>query len=250
MKDLLQGHDLRTAATFLISPQGKIIDVNDSAGKILGLSVDLLKESSIEKVFPILSGVIKKTFTSGCLTFNREIEWGEGRLIVDMFPLFLEGKKRAVLAIIRKNQDEKSRRMEIIKDNFSSILDTFTDGTWFCDPEGAVLWLSLAAKQTNLLTDEQALGRNMAQLLDWPKTEPPLVTQVQRDLARKRLILHAKSGKQIMVTGYPIFNSQGMLALIAVSERDLTELNRPAQRIGGELFFSTGISQRNFSVAQ
>ena len=226
MKELAADHAHARTGVMVIDQQKKIIQASEQAETILGLPASDVTGADARELFPSLAQPINDALSQGRVSLGLVIEVGEAEIKVDVFPLSLEDDQGAVLCVIQRASEDRPDHLPIIEHFFRDILDSFIDGIWVCDHQGTVLWLNRSALDINHLREELVVGKNMARLLDENQVELSVTEQVRQGLERKQLIRQAKGGQQIMVTGYPILHKPGELALIVVTERDFTELNR------------------------
>ncbi len=106
------------------------------------------------------------------------------------------------------------------------IIDAFSDGVWICDKEGDVVLINKASEKINCIKAQRVVGRNMKDLLREGYFDQSATLEVLKSREPVTLIQNLKSGKQILVTGNPVFDDRGELSLVVVNERDITELNK------------------------
>ena len=114
---------------------------------------------------------------------------------------------------------------EIMK-MLNAIIDSSYDGLWICDHNGIVMRINRASERINEIDRRQVLGKKMEDLIKEGLIDRSVTLEVLKRRTTVTLIQQIKNGKQILITGSPIFNEQGKISMVVANERDITELNR------------------------
>jgi len=108
----------------------------------------------------------------------------------------------------------------------NAIIDSSYDGLWICDHNGIVMRINHASERINGIDGKQVLGERMEDLIHKGLFDRSVTIEVLKCRTTVTLIQQIKNGKQILITGNPIFSDQGKVSMVVVNERDITELNR------------------------
>jgi len=130
-------------------------------------------------------------------------------------------------------------------DILNSIIESSFDGLWICDAEGNVLKINRASERINEIKAEDVLGRNVSELVDEGLFDESVTLEVIKKKKPATIMQNLKSGKQLLVTGNPIF-IDGNLRYIVTNDRDITEL----MRLKRELDESREITKRYYTKLQ
>ncbi len=122
----------------------------------------------------------------------------------------------ALVTELQKTEQVMEELQEIIEGSFDGILVT--------DGEANVLLVNQSyVRNTNIKKDE-LIGHNMKELINpiWMKNSVALLAIEQR----QPVSLHhtTKHGKNIMVTGTPIFNKENNIKKVVINSRDISEI--------------------------
>ena len=112
-----------------------------------------------------------------------------------------------------------------------SLLDTLSDGVYITDQAGQTLHVNAMYEKLTGLKRDDIVGRNVRELKDQGvfnvilnpevvRTGKP-VTQVQTNMHERRLVL----------SGYPIFDAAGKVALVVTYARDITIISNMKDQI-------------------
>ncbi|BCV25699.1 sigma-54-dependent Fis family transcriptional regulator [Gelria sp. Kuro-4] len=119
------------------------------------------------------------------------------------------------------------------KDTLIQILDYFPDGIAVTDAQGNYLLVNRAYETLAGIKAEEVIGRNVQFLLDQGYISPPSVSQLIQKTKRSISSMQKfkRTGRELLITGNPLFNKQGDLVLIIATLRDMTELNHLKQEL-------------------
>jgi PAS domain S-box-containing protein len=122
---------------------------------------------------------------------------------------------------------ETLRQLQIqrdLVDRLDAIIESSFDGLWICDGQGRVARLNKASERINSIKAEQVLGRKMEDLIKEGLIDRSVTLEVIANRTAVTDIQYLKNGKQLLVTGNPVFDEEGNIQLVVVNERDITSL--------------------------
>lgn len=115
---------------------------------------------------------------------------------------------------------------DLIKEQFEAIFNSSFDGIWICDGEGRVLRCNAAAERMNGIKAEDYIGRKASILEEKGIIGKAVALEVLRQQRQVSMMQRALiTGKKLLVTGSPIFDSSGKIVLVVTNDRDITELD-------------------------
>lgn len=109
---------------------------------------------------------------------------------------------------------------------FDTLLEYSTHGIWILDGEGVVLKVNPAGERLIGVAAQDVIGKNIAHLAEKGVIDQALTPHVLK--ARHpvtKLLYVLKTEKYIMSSGTPVFDEDGNIILVVVSEYDMTTLN-------------------------
>ncbi|HCU08547.1 MAG TPA: transcriptional regulator [Clostridiales bacterium] len=120
-----------------------------------------------------------------------------------------------------KKQLENEKK---ISEDLMEILEGSYDGILVTDGDGNVLYVNNSYERIAEIKLTDLIGRNMKELINpvWMPNSVAFVVAEQRQPVSKRQI--TKSGKNIIVTGRPVFGKKGDIKKIVINVRDITEI--------------------------
>jgi PAS domain S-box-containing protein len=106
----------------------------------------------------------------------------------------------------------------------SAIIDFSSDGLWICDAQARVVRINPASERLNNVRAQDVIGKHMAELVAAGMLDKSVTLEVLKNKSSVSLL--QKSGKRsLLLTGTPVFDLQGQLIRVVVSERDVTEID-------------------------
>lgn len=121
--------------------------------------------------------------------------------------------------------DARNHNKEVIE-QFEAIMDFSSDGLWICDSEGKVIRINRASEKINSVTAVQVLKKKMTDLVSQGLVDRSVTLEVLKTRTAVTIIQKLNNGKELLVTGSPVFNERGEISLVVVNERDITALNK------------------------
>ncbi|WP_245554993.1 sigma 54-interacting transcriptional regulator [Geopsychrobacter electrodiphilus] len=106
----------------------------------------------------------------------------------------------------------------------SAIINFSSDGLWICDASAKVVRINPASERLNNVSAKEVIGKHMAELVAAGMLDKSVTLEVLKN--KKSVSLLQKSGERsLLLTGTPVFDLQGQLIRVVVSERDVTEID-------------------------
>ncbi len=217
-------HEFSPTAILLMDRDQKLIHLNDAAEQLLKISCAECLGKPAATIFPSLRDVMARALARDRNSFGHTIARDSYRMCVDLLTVALDRGTRGLIAVIRQMQWGKLESLGLFKANFPAILDSFRDGIWICNDKAEVVLINLASEKINEVNARDVLGKSMDQLVDQGLVDQFVTDVVLKGQARKSHIYHTRTGKQLLVTSFPVFNGTGERVLQVLTERDLTEL--------------------------
>ena len=117
-------------------------------------------------------------------------------------------------------------------EHFDALLNASFDGFVVSDAQGTVLKVNKAYTRISGLREEEIVGQSLPALVK----KGVLKHTVSMEVIKRRIpitMMHSyATGSTALVTGTPIFDEDGQLALVIVNVRDITQLNKLRERLG------------------
>jgi len=210
---------------------GYIVLMNKAAEKILKFDRKKTIGAYIPDILPITGPLVIKCLETGEPQLGRHILGKNVSLVVNVTSI-QEGNRRVGTVCNFEGMREfeltasKLRTYQHLNEQLDATIDSSFDGLWICNEEGRVVRINRASEEINSIKADQVLNRKMEDIVSDGLIDRSVTLEVLKTRAALTIIQHLRNGKQILVTGNPVFDEHGEISLIVVNERDITELNR------------------------
>ncbi|MGC4000899.1 MAG: sigma 54-interacting transcriptional regulator [Anaeromyxobacter sp.] len=118
---------------------------------------------------------------------------------------------------------ERARAYEALVREQDAVIDSMSDGLWVCDGEARVLRVNPASERLNDIRAADVVGRTMTALVGEGTFDRSATLEVLRTRQPVNM-LQTRRGRTLVLTGRPVFDAQGALIRVVVTERDVTEI--------------------------
>ena len=108
-----------------------------------------------------------------------------------------------------------------------AIIDSSSDGLFVCDGQGKILRVNPASERINQASAAQLVGRDYLDVAEEGLVIlPSAALEAIRHRSPVSLLQENRFGRKLISTATPVFDDQGDLIRVVVSERDITEMDR------------------------
>lgn len=124
------------------------------------------------------------------------------------------------------SSDELSQLNKILK----SVIDSSYDAIFVCDHNAVGLMMNEAYTRMTGVKPEELIGKKMEDLVKEGIISSSATLKVLEE-KRSVTIVQSVKGKELLVTGNPVFNEKGEITHVVSNLRDISELNRLREEI-------------------
>lgn len=147
-----------------------------------------------------------------------------GTKVVGAICVFSENTEIEVIARKMRDFRELSRELSV-------IINSCYEGLWVYDGHGNVLRVNNAAERINNINAEDLIGRNMRDLVKTELVERSAALEVIEKKEAVSFLCATREGRKLLKSGTPIFDEDGELIKVVVSERDITEMDEMHRKL-------------------
>jgi len=112
-----------------------------------------------------------------------------------------------------------------------AIIESSYDGIYVTDGEANTIRVNSAYEKISGIKASEVLGRNMQDLVREGFYDESATIKVLKTGKSVTLNQKTKSGKEILVTGNPIFDKNGSIKMVVTNVRDMTDLNELSRQL-------------------
>ena len=116
--------------------------------------------------------------------------------------------------------------MDFDDPSFRELLDALHDGVYITDADGITLKVNSAYERLTGLRSEDVVGQHMQALVEQGVISQSVSLRVLKEGRALSLMQSVSQGKRLLVSGTPIFTTEGRVRYVVSTVRDMTELLR------------------------
>jgi len=123
--------------------------------------------------------------------------------------------------------EKVTSQMKSFKDlsiELDTIIDSSNDGLWICDGDGVVLRMNPASEYLTHVKSADMVGKKMTELVEEGLIDQSVTLEVLKTQRKASILQKTRHGKELFLTGSPVFDSSGKMFRVVVNERDITEI--------------------------
>ncbi|ACB85816.1 sigma 54-interacting transcriptional regulator [Natranaerobius thermophilus] len=210
-----------------INRAGEIMLFNRSASELLNISKEKAIGKDIRDVIPKteLFKVMEteKTYSSEKGQFNNKT------MLTNRSPIIKDGQVIGALGVFQdiselEHISQELAKTKAINDELRAIIESSYDGFWITDGEGYTIMINSSYERISGARAEEVVGRHMKKLEEEGFCSESVTLKVLEQKERVTLMHELFSGKKVMVTGNPVFDSDGNITKVVTNVRDISEL--------------------------
>ncbi len=124
-------------------------------------------------------------------------------------------------AIMKELQSVKELKAEL-----ETIIESIYDEIYVTDANGTTLRVNSACKRFYGLDPHDLIGKNVSHLANIGIFYPALTPKVVKEKKPFSILQVTQSGREVIVSATPVFDSQGNVAKVVSITKDVTEINQ------------------------
>ncbi|MBP2637190.1 MAG: sigma-L-dependent transcriptional regulator [Firmicutes bacterium] len=222
-------------AMFFIDNQGIVQLINSKARKLIGEDQQDIVHRLILEVLPELDQFEDVFCVAAKTEFESNILNIPSKIIIHPIQPTNENILGRLI-IIRDISDKKALRG--LQEELQDIIEGISDGVFVADGMGNVLYMNSACSEITGLIKEMCIGRNVKDLVAEGIILESSTLSVLKSRHIEVLWQRNVKGKTVLVTGKPIFDTNGNIRHIVSSSRDVTDLNHLKNQLEKERVLS------------
>ena len=215
-----------TARMMIVVDQNGIISL---LSKLAQERLEITSGSSLDKEFPGFWLHVCKVLDGSQTNCEIPLQIAGREYLVGINP-FIEADliSAAVCILVDGTQlDTMIRQLpsfQTLSRELDTIIDSSSDGLFVCDADANVIRMNPASEKIHNLSASEIIGRNMRELIKNGFIDHSAALEASKSKQSVSL-LQDKDGHKLISLATPVFDEQGELIRIVVSERDITEID-------------------------
>ena len=206
-------------------PGGVLVDAAGSVLHAWGVVAQLLNDAGpagLNNALPKLRALLDDVLGSGESSLRLELDDAAAGYMAWAGACFRDGSVAGILAILLENGPVEHLTREL-----DAIIESSSDGLFVCDGTGRILHMNPASARINHVPPAKVIGRDY---LDVAREGYVILPSAALESIKKRevvsLLQENRYGLKLISTATPVFDDDGALIRVVVSEHDITEMDR------------------------
>jgi len=233
----------------IINGLGIVVFYNQSALRMLGYEKGSPVGKHFSSVLPETWPDMKEILETGRAQIGRRIVIPKATIVANRNPIIVEGRIIGVVSIFQDISDYEKiiselRGYQELHRQLEAIFESSYDGFYITDGNATTVRVNSAYERITGLSRNDLIGRNMRDLVKEKVFDHSVTLAVLEKGHQLTLMQTIKGDKQVMVTGTPVFDETGEIALVVTTVTDITLLNQlrseleESRRIGSRYYQS------------
>lgn len=215
----------------IINREGMVLFYNQAALRMLGEERGNPVGRPFWEVLPETWPDIKDVLESGLPQIAKRIVLPQATIIANRNPVVVDGQVVGVISIFQDISEYEAIISELrgykeLHRELEAIFESSYDGLYITDGNANTIRVNSAYERITGLSRHDLIGRNMRDLVHEKVFDHSVTLAVLKKGEQVTLMQNIKGNKQVMVTGTPVFDESGAIALVVTNVTDITLLNR------------------------
>lgn len=223
--------------------------------RVIRQNLDIHPGSSLVDHFPQLWAQVEATLRDKTPRSELAVLKEGHEFHVTVSPILSGSKVFGAICVFSENTDieviaRKMRDFKELSRELSVIIDSCYEGLWVFDGQANVLRINVAAERINNIRAEDYIGRNMYELVKTDLIERSASLEVIEKKEAVSFLCSTREGRKLIKSGTPIFDDEGTLVKIVVSERDITQMDEMQRKLEEQAAISSHFQHQILEMQQ
>lgn len=213
----------------VINHEGIIIIYNKAARRIFNDGdVDPVGKN-IRDIRPSAWVDMEEVLATGESQIGRKLSLPEATIIANRTPLYAKGEITGVVSVFQDVSEHEKiisqlQNYQKLHDELDGIFESSYDGFYITDGDANTLRINKSYERITGLSRDDLIGKNMKSLVEDHIFDHSVTLEVLRKKQPITMVQKVTGGKQLIVTGTPIFSDDGQISVVVTNVRDISEL--------------------------
>ena len=234
-----------------------IFDLNGTTtllSKLAQEQLELTQGASLKKEYPGFWKQASKVLDGSQVSCEIPLQISDREYLAGVNPFIVDNHiYGAVCILVDGTQlDTMTRRLpsfQTLSRELDTIIDSSSDGLFVCDSDANVIRMNPASEKIHNLPAIEIVGRNMRELIETSFIDRSAA--LEASISKKRVtLLQNKDDHKLISIATPVFDEQGTLVRIVVSERDITEIDNLQHELEQQEAIKNGFRDQMLAMQQ
>lgn len=215
----------------ILDDQGTVVFYNSAASRIFNEDPEQIVNRHFSDVRPEAWPDLKWILETGKPQIGRRLSLPQATVIVNRSPVTHEGRIVGAISVFQDISEYEAiistlQGYKALNRELEAIFESSEDGLYITDGAATTIRVNSAYERITGLSRDGLIGKTMQELVADGMFDYSVTLEVLAKRRQVNMLQHVRGGKQVMVTGTPIFSEDGEIVLIVTNVRDITELNQ------------------------
>ncbi len=213
----------------VINNEGIITIYNQAATKIIGGERKNALGKKAQKFLP--NQGLLEVLKTGQPQIAQKFKIGEKTVISNRTPLLKNNNIIGAVGIFQDISDLENIAQELeytkkLNRELDTIIESVTNGLYITDGEGYTTRINSTYEKITGIKAEDVMGKHMEKLVEDGYYSESVTLHVLQEREPVTIAHEIKTGKEVMVTGTPVFDDDGNIIRVVTTVRDMEALSR------------------------
>ena len=183
------------------------------------------------------------------------LQIADSEYLAGVNPLIENGQIRgAVCILVDSSQlDTMTRRLpsfQTLLRELDTIINSSSDGLFVCDGDANVIRMNPASEKIHNISATEIIGRNMRELIETGFIDQSAALEASISKKRVSMLQNKEAGYKLISIATPVFDEEGTLIRVVVSERDITEIDNLQRELEEQAAIKDGFRDQMLAMQQ
>ncbi|MGM0438658.1 MAG: sigma 54-interacting transcriptional regulator, partial [Bacillota bacterium] len=213
----------------VINNKGKITIINEAASKILNTDIDKAIGQEAKNI--LADDGLLEVLETGESQIAKKFKINDTDVISNRTPMINNGEIIGAIGIFQDISDLESISNELaytknLNKELDTIIEGISDGLYITDGKGYTTRINSTYEKITGIKAEEVMGKHMEELVEEGYYSESVTLHVLEEKKPVTISHEIKTGKEVMVTGTPVFNDDGEIIRVVTTVRDMEALGK------------------------
>ena len=211
-----------------VNREGRIIAFNRTSAEIVGIQQN--------KALGVINNTgLLEVMKTGRAEHNQRMAIGKHVIVSNRSPIWRNNEIVGAVSIFQDISDfeQLSHQLDTVKEinkDLDAVIESVDDGIVIADSHGFIIRTNNAYQRMTGIIASEYVGKNIQDLLDQGYIKRT-VSKLVIERKSRVTIVDIRNGKELLLTGNPVFNENGELVRVVTAIRDVTELSSLTEQL-------------------
>ncbi|MFZ5648187.1 MAG: sigma 54-interacting transcriptional regulator [Bacillota bacterium] len=218
-------------AVVITDAEANIVFCNRQAESITGKQAKKIVNQKVDVKLPEIGPDIIEVLRTGGPKNRKKKRINNITVNAGFVPVFKDGILSGAAALFHDISELESvmaenSRIKALNKELEDIMESFYDGIGIIDSNGTLLRVNTSYERiTGLSKKDNNVGRNVRDLQEERSVSRAVSLMVLEQKKPVTIVQKIKTGKEVLITGSPVFDKKGSIYRVVCNIRDINELN-------------------------